>query len=124
MFLFICFMIGVLIGIVKYFIVPSLENDVCNNIEDSAVDEVEDELTPEEIEIIAQEKVVSVYFEVWKHEQEKLDRIITNSLKKSDYYYQQWKKTQEAEARYMKAEARLNRLKAKSNISYTINLGD
>ena len=88
---------------------------------DENIDEMNDEVTPEESEIIAQEKLVDMYYNYWLHENEKF-RMIPGYKRETDEYYNQWKKTQEAEAKYIRAEARLSKLKSKSDIHYTINL--
>lgn len=92
-----------------------------NAIIDNQLDEVSDEVTPEESEIIAQEKLVDMYYHVWLYEDEKL-RMIPSYKKETDVYYKQWKKTSEAEARYIKAEARLSKLKSKNDIQYVVNI--
>lgn len=122
MWVFVIF-ISIILGVILYKQEEYITNyaNKYTNIVNDEIDELNDEVTPEESEIIAQEKLVDMYYHVWLYEDEKL-KMIPNYKKETDYYYKQWKKTSEAEARYIKAEARLSKLKSKSDIQYVVNI--
>lgn len=111
---------SLILGYILYQQEKVLENSV-EEIDCDDIDELNDEVTPEESEIMAQEKLVDMYYHVWLHEHEKL-AMIPSYKRETDAYYKQWKKTSEAEARYIKAEARLSKLKSKNDIHYVVTL--
>ena len=113
----ILFLIGFIIG--NKAPIEDLTNecvDECNEI-----DELNDPVSIIEAEIMAQEEIVDVYYKYWLHEDEKF-RSIPEYKKETDDYYKKWKSAQEAKAKYLKADARLAKLKEKSGVDYVINL--
>lgn len=118
------FIIGLVIGIpivIAQINYEDTKNMINDEVNDDIIDELNDEVTPLESEIIAQEKLVEMYYQMYLHECEKF-REIPDYKKETDYYFKQWKKMTEAEARHIKAEARLAKLKDKANINYVISL--
>lgn len=88
---------------------------------ETQLDELNDPVSTIEAEIMAQEELVDMYYKYWLHEDEKF-RSVPEYKKETDDYYKKWKSAQEAKARYLKADARLAKLKEKSGVDYVINL--